>query len=359
GPAPDWAAVVAAPAAPAKSRAPLVAALVGGVAALVVVALVAASQLGGGGGALSTSDIVERGRPSTVLISADIGGALQGTGTGWVLDAGEGLIVTNQHVVNAGASFSVGAGAGRLPAVIVGAAPCEDLAVLRVNGAPGLKTLPLGDQRTLRQGDRVVALGYPGNASNGNDLAATVGVVSVVQTRFDEDALDAPHYPNVIQTDAAINPGNSGGPLIDDRGRLVGVNSAGITVRGGRLIQNQGYAIGVDRVKTVVAELRQGRSQGWTGMGLVFPSSEDDFDQLGLPVTPGAVLAPFAAPLSPAANAGFGQTPAALVGINGARLDGTLASYCQHAAGFRAGDTATFTVVLGSGEFTDVRVGFA
>jgi S1-C subfamily serine protease len=337
------------------SRTPMVL----GVAVVAVIVLVIALVVRRDGGGDDTSALVDAVRDGTVLITADIAGQLQGTGTGWVLDASEGLIVTNSHVINAGTSFNVGTGSARRAATLVAAAPCEDLAILRVNDRNGLRGLRLGSQDNLRQGERVIALGYPVNASVADDLSVTEGIVSIVRTRFDQQALDVPRYPNVIQTDAAINPGNSGGPLFNTRREVIGVNSAGITLQGGRIIQGQGYAIGIDRVKEIATDLRAGRSHAWLGMNFEYATQDADFTSRGFrqPI-PGAIIVTSAVPLSPAANAGFGQQPVALVAIDGRALDGTLGSYCDVVGSRRAGDRATFTVVTTANTTGEITVTF-
>jgi S1-C subfamily serine protease len=335
----------------ATTRTAVVVAAVAVVAAAVVVALAAGGVIGGddeGPAEATIPEIVDAVRPSTVVVNSLVDGRPAGSGTGWVLDAEQGLIVTNQHVTNAGSEFTVGVGDSQREATLVAAAPCDDLALLEVEDTADLVTLPLGSQADLRQGQTVVAVGFPGTASERANLVPTTGVVSVVSTRFDLDAVDVPHYPNVIQTDAAINPGNSGGPLVDTEGRLVGVNSAGITLLGGRDIQGQGYAIGVDRVKEVVPRLRSGRSLGWTGMGFVHVPDPGavaaDLRSAGLPVMPGLVVT-HAVPGSPAAEAGFGRAPVLVTEVNGQAMDGSLPAYCSAIGDGEDGAEATFTVV--------------
>lgn len=309
----------------------------------------------GGESAMTIAEIIDAGRDGTVLISAANGvGTLQGTGSGFVLDAEQGLVVTNNHVVNAGTVYSVGVGASRRSATLVGSAPCEDLAVLRVSDTQGLVELPLAQQTELRQGSDVVALGYPGNASSAAELVATTGIVSANGIRFDEETIDVPLLPNVIQTDAAINPGNSGGPLLNEFGQVVGVNTAGDFSN-----ENQGYAVGIDRIREITADLVQGRSHGWTGMNLLFPTSDADFAAFGLPVVPGAAIVTGTVPLSPAANTGLaGLEPVLLAGIGGQGLEGTLQSYCALAAGARAGDQRTFTFTVDGFTPIDVDIRF-
>lgn len=319
------------------------------VAAAAVAALFATGVLGRDDeapAALDVPAIVDAVRPATALVEVRRGGITVGTGSGWVLDAGEGLVVTNQHVVNGGSEFRVTVAGRRRSATIRAAAPCEDLALLEVADTAGLKAITLGSQASLRQGEQVVAVGFPASASETPNLSATDGLVSVVKTTFDLRAIDVPQYPNVIQTSADINPGNSGGPLVNRRAELVGVSSAGITLLGGRTIQGQGYAIGVDRVKEVLASLRASRSIGWTGMA--FEHREG---------VPGLVVVD-AVPGTPAARAGLGDEEVLLRAVNGVELDNSLPSYCDAVAGIEAGDSAMFTVERLDGTVSDVRVPF-
>jgi serine protease Do len=321
------------------------------VAAAAVVVLFVTGVLGGDDESAPAEatipEIVDAVRSSTVVVNSLVEGQPAGSGTGWVLDAEQGLIVTNQHVTNAGSSFTVGVGDALRPATLVAAAPCEDLALLEVDDTAGLTTLPLGSQAELRQGQTVVAVGFPGTASQRANLVPTTGVVSVVMTAFDLEGVDVPQYPNVIQTDAVINPGNSGGPLVDTGKRLVGVNSAGITLLGGRAIQGQGYAIGVDRVKEIVPQLRRGRSIGWTGMGFVHVPDPGEFsgdlEAAGLPMEPGLVVS-HVVPGTPAAKAGFGEEPVLVTAVNDQPMDGSLPAYCAAIGDGESGGEAVFTV---------------
>lgn len=311
----------------------------------------------------SIPEIVDRVRPSTVVVTTLSGGEPAGSGTGWVLDADQGLIVTNNHVTNGGTSWSVGVDDDQRDARLVGAAPCEDLALLQVDDTADLVTLPLGSQGDLRQGQTVVAVGFPGTASERANLTTTTGVVSVVNTRFDLAGVDVPQYPNVIQTDAVINPGNSGGPLVNTSSELVGVNSAGITLLGGRTIQGQGYAIGVDRVREIVPQLQAGRSIGFTGIGIAHITDPSEFaDELssaGLPLTPGLAVTSVV-PGSPADEAGLGDQPIIITAVNGTPMDGSLPAYCAAIGGGESGSEAVFTIAEPNQPSTrDVAVRFA
>lgn len=300
----------------------------------VVAALFATGVLGGDDGDdASVADVVQTVRPSVVVVNASTGTGLGGTGSGWVLDADAGLIVTNHHVINAGSLYTVGVKSGEpaegeenapieeQSATVVGTAPCEDLAVLKTDPT-GLRTLPLAPPDKLRQGDEVIALGFPGTESDRTDYVQTTGTVSDVLTSLSNDDLriDVPDLPNLVLTDTPVNPGNSGGPLINSDGEVVGV-----VVGSQRLAQNQNYAIGLERVRDVVSRLRRGVSIGWTGLGL-------EFD----PSLRGAIVTNVV-PGTPAAAANI-RPPQLLTAIEAPRsdpdkLEGTLADYCSAVRG--------------------------
>jgi S1-C subfamily serine protease len=307
--------------------------------------------------AQEVADVVEQVTPSTVLVISRVDGRRIASGTGWVLDAEEGLVVTNFHVVNGGNGWAVGVGAQLREAQVVGGAPCEDLAVLRVADTSGLRTLPLGSQGDLQQGDGVVALGYPVSGTVQDVLIVTEGIVSAVKTTFDIPSIDVPRFRNVVQTDAAINPGNSGGPLVDLAGRLVGVNTAIQRRAGGQIIEGQGFAIGVDRVREIIPVLRQGRSVAWTGMSLLIPGLDVDPASLGLPPGPGLVV-DTVVPGTAAEEAGFGRTPALITAVDGRTLGQGIPGYCEAVGPGTSGDVATFTVVTPGGGSQAVQVRF-
>ena len=245
--------------------------------------------------------VVAKAAPSTVLVETQRLGARTGTGSGWVLDADEGLVVTNAHVVNQGDTFRVVAGGKARPARVVADAPCEDLALLQVRDRAGLEQASLATGASVEQGETVVALGYGADAAPGDSVGSTTGVVSVARTSFDDPAPDVPAYPEVVQTDTALNPGNSGGPLVDLDGRVIGVNSAARTTGSdGRPLQNVNYAIAIDRARTVLDQLRDGRSSGWTGLTFGYPT-EDELRADGLPA---GVRVTGAIPGTPAARRG-------------------------------------------------------
>jgi S1-C subfamily serine protease len=170
----------------------------------------------------------------------------EGTGSGFVLDQ-EGHVVTNNHVVeNAEQVVVTLSDDTSVEATIVGTDPGNDVAVLKIDVAPDkLHPVELGTSADLRVGQRAIAIGNP----FGLDRTLTTGVISSLGRPLDEGQGQATIY-NVIQTDAAINPGNSGGPLLDSKGRVIGINTAIYSVSGGSV--GVGFAVPVDMVKRVV-----------------------------------------------------------------------------------------------------------
>ena len=172
----------------------------------------------------------------------------KGSGSGFFWD-GNGHVVTNYHVIEGASSFNVTlADHSEWEAELVGVAPEKDLAVLRIEAQEVPRVpLPLGVSESLMVGQKVLAVGNP----FGLDQTLTVGVVSALERRLRSPAGRA--IRDVIQTDAAINPGNSGGPLLDSRGRVVGVNTAIYSPSGGSA--GIGFAIPVDTVARLVPQL--------------------------------------------------------------------------------------------------------
>jgi putative serine protease PepD len=203
----------------------------------------AASPAGG----LSVGTIYRNSEQSVVEITLT-GGGSQAQGSGWVYDD-EGHIVTNQHVVASGGAIEVRFADGSTrSAQVVGTDRSTDLAVIKVEApASFLEPLELGDSDEVGVGDAVVAMGSP----FGLEGTITSGIVSALHRQ-----IEAPNdftIADTIQTDAAINHGNSGGPLLDDRGRVVGVNAQIESESGGS--DGVGFAIPSNTVRSVVSQI--------------------------------------------------------------------------------------------------------
>jgi S1-C subfamily serine protease len=222
----------------------------------------AASAAAGG---LSAREIYRRRAPGVVFIRArtlqtepspfelqPTSRESESTGSGFVIDE-EGLILTNAHVVEAATEIQVTfSDSQTLDATAVGKDVDTDLALLRVKGED-VQPLELGDSSTVQVGDPTVAIGNP----FGLERTLTTGVVSALQRRITAPSGFA--IDDVIQTDAALNPGNSGGPLLDARGRVIGINSQ-IATGGSSGNVGIGFAVPVNTAKSVIPQLeRTGR----------------------------------------------------------------------------------------------------
>ena len=171
----------------------------------------------------------------------------EGTGSGFLYDT-EGHIVTNYHVVENAEELSVALADGQTyQARVVGIDPSNDLAVLRIEADDLPQPVALGDSDGLRVGQFVVAIGNP----FGLERTLTVGVISSLGRIIQSP--DGRFIGEAIQTDAAINPGNSGGPLLDLRGRVIGVNSQ--IVSPSHASAGIGFAVPADTVQRVVPQL--------------------------------------------------------------------------------------------------------
>ena len=175
---------------------------------------------------------------------------VQSVGSGVIIDADEGLVVTNHHVVKGAESIVVTLLDRRdFEAALVGSDAGTDVALLRID-AEDLTELQPSDSEALQVGDFVVAIGNPFGLRH----TVTLGIVSALgRTGFNFDAGYEDSYQDFIQTDASINRGNSGGALIDLDGRLVGINTAIISSSGGSV--GIGFAVPTRMVNAVVAQL--------------------------------------------------------------------------------------------------------
>jgi S1-C subfamily serine protease len=216
-----------------------------------------------------------------------------GAGTGFLI-TDDGYIVTNNHVVEGQTRIEVALSDGQtFSARLVGRDPSVDLALVKVDGT-NLPFIELGDSDAVQVGDEVVAIGNALALEGG--LSVTRGIISGTNRTVDTNAGST--LVGMLQTDAAINFGNSGGPLIDARGKVIGVNTA-IDANA----QNVGFAIPISRAKPVIDDLRAGRKPAFLGVSTqnVTPALSRE---LGLDTDTGA----FVAQVTPG-------TPAARIGI--------------------------------------------
>jgi putative serine protease PepD len=206
--------------------------------------------------ACRAADVADEALPSVVTVSVS-NGAQGASGSGVVIRSG-GYVLTNEHVVSLavqGGTVSImRSDGGTAEAKIIGSDQLTDLSVIKVDGSPDLPVIRIGQSRSLRVGEPVVALGSP------LGLASTVtsGIVSALDryVRVPGENGQAAHLVDAVQTDASINPGNSGGALVDCAARLVGINSAGAALpsSGGGSI-GLGFAIPIDLAMPLADEL--------------------------------------------------------------------------------------------------------
>ena len=205
----------------------------------------------------------------------------QSLGSGVIVDARRGLVVTNNHVIANADQISVRLSDGReFVAKLVGTDPETDVAVVQIKGS-NLIALPLADSDKLRVGDFVVAIGNP----FGLGQTVTSGIVSALA----RSGLGITGYEDLIQTDASINPGNSGGALVNLRGELIGINTAIYSQSGGNI--GIGFAIPINMASQVTEQLVKFGEVNRGFLGAEMQNLTPDLAAaFGLPSVHGAVL---------------------------------------------------------------------
>jgi len=221
-------------------------------------------------------------------------GRQQGTGSGFIISP-DGVVLTNNHVVDKAKDITVRLSDGReYPGKVLGRDPKTDLAVVKIDAKTSLPVVRLGDSDALRVGDWVVAIGNP----FGLDNTVTAGIVSAKGR-----AIGSGPYDQFIQTDAPINPGNSGGPLFNERGEVIGINTAIFSQSGGNV--GIGFAIPINLAKQLEPQLQERGyvTRAWLGVA-VQPLTPDLAASLDVTDAHGALVAAVT-PKSPAARAGI------------------------------------------------------
>ena len=246
---------------------------------------------------LDIRSVLRKVEPSVVAIETNLvspnGGLFgQGAGTGVIISP-DGLVLTNNHVIEQAGTIKVKLSDGReLSADLVGTSPADDVALIKIRNVSGLTAADLGSSASLQVGDPVVAIG------NALDLdgtpTVTEGIVSAlgrsISTQNESGATE--NLTDLIQTDAAINPGNSGGPLVNTQGQVVGIDTA---IAGDA--QNIGFAIAIDSIKPLITDLQNGKGNATTPTAFLGVSTESvsdlqqaTKDQLNITADAGAVV---------------------------------------------------------------------
>ncbi len=232
-----------------------------------------------------------------------------GSGTGFLIDE-QGTVVTNAHVVGTSQAVRVQLDEDDERGVagdVVGVDESSDLAVVKVDrsAVAGIRPLAFANSDDVRVGDVAIAIGYP----LGLQRTATSGIISGVGRQI--QAPDGFSIDEVIQTDAPINPGNSGGPLLDSRGRVIGVNSQIATAGGGGGNVGIGFAVPANTAREIVPRLQAGETIRRPYIGVSTQATPGATGARGAQVTPG----------SPAARAGLEPGRDIIVGLGGDRVN--------------------------------------
>lgn len=234
-------------------------------------------------------------------------------GSGVIVDAEDGLVLTNNHVIENGDEIRVTLRDNRtFEAELIGRDPATDIAVLRIE-ADGLTEVPLGDSETLLVGDFVVAIGNP----FGLGQTVTSGIISALG----RSGINPEGYEDFIQTDASINPGNSGGALITLDGNLVGINTAIITPNGGGNV-GIGFAVPINMALAVMDQLVEFGEVQRGRLGVIIQDLTPDLaEALGVAAQSGAIVSSVE-PGTPAEAAGLAAGDV-IVAVNGETVEGS------------------------------------
>jgi serine protease Do len=235
--------------------------------------------------------------PEDGLSEGDAAPRAQSLGSGFIIDAAKGYVVTNNHVIEDADEVQVTLHDDTtLDAKIIGRDSETDLALLQVKPSKTLKAVPWGNSDTMRVGDWILAVGNPFGLGG----TVTSGIISARQRN-----INAGRYDDFIQTDAPINRGNSGGPMFNLKGEVIGINAVILSPTGGSV--GIGFAIPSNLAKSVINQLIEfgGTKRGWIGVNIQDVTKEIA-DSLGLPNTKGALVSSIT-PDGPSAKAGLKQ----------------------------------------------------
>lgn len=303
--------------------------------------------------------IADKVSPSVVSIVTNVTtqtffGATQSeaAGTGIIVSS-DGYILTNKHVINGAnkAEIILSDGTSYTNVSIVGTDPLNDVAVLKVNDAKGLKPAELGDSSTVRVGQEVVAIG---NSLGQYQTTVTSGIISGKGrpvTAGSDSSGETESLTDLLQTDAAINPGNSGGPLLNRSGQVIGINTA-VAANA----QGIGFAIPINATKGIIKQVLAGKGVQRAYLGLRYVDlTPATAKQYGVKTTQGAYVVGGEGvvailPGGPADKAGVKEKDI-ITKINGLTV-GVQGGVSSLVGEYAPGDTVTLTVLRGDKEVT-------
>lgn len=308
--------------------------------------------------AVDVSSLAEKVSPSVVSIITSgatfAGGMYEAAGTGMIVSA-NGYILTNKHVVEGARSATVilSNGTTYKGVEVVGTDPMNDVAFLKIPKVSNLTPIELGDSKTVRVGQNVIAIG---NALGQYDTSVTSGIISGIGRPVqagDESGSSVENLSDLLQTDAAINSGNSGGPLINIKGQVIGMNTAVAADA-----QNIGFAIPIGAVKGMLAGLIKNGSVDRPIVGVQYVTITPEIKtQYNLPVSEGDYVYSEAGSAvkngGPADKAGI-KDKDILLKVNGEQISPGK-SIATLIGEYMPGDVVTITLQRG-GKTIDVRV---
>jgi len=296
------------------------------------------------------ADVVARVKPSVVAINTEVltrdyfnrPSTQEGAGSGWIISK-NGIIVTNNHVIEGATRISVTLDDGRTFLAdlnTVATDPLTDLAVLRID-AENLPAIQVGDSSRMRVGDWVVAIGN----SLGEGIRATQGIVSRRNVSVQVDRTQVLY--GLIETDAAINPGNSGGPLVNLAGEVVGITSAKLTAVE---VEGTGYAISSEAAMPIIRQLinKGYASHPWLGVSL-YTVDQLAITEFTLSIEEGVLVIEVVAP-SPANDGGL-QRADVIISFNGSDVS-TVEDLVQQIRAAEVGQEVEIIYVRGNETIT-------
>jgi len=273
----------------------------------------------------------------------------QALGSGVIVDAKKGYVLTNNHVVENAEEIQIKLIDKRIiPAKILGTDPKSDLAILQIE-AKDINQISLGNSDNLRVGEWVLAVGSPFSANLSHTV--TAGIVSALGRSYVMPGND--HYENFIQTDAAINPGNSGGALLNLDGELVGINTAIATGGMERSNRGVGFAIPSNMIKKVMSDLIEKGYVVRSWLGVYIQPVEDKVARaLDLKNRDGALISDIVDD-SPAEKAGI-KTGDVIIEFNGEKI--TDPSHLKNIVSSTAPGNNSKVVIVRDGEWKTINV---
>lgn len=302
------------------------------------------------------ASLVQKVSPSVVSILTTVGSArygqtAQAAGTGMIVSK-NGYVMTNKHVVDGASSVTVITSNGKTykNVSVLGSDPLNDVAFLKIKGVSDLPAISLGDSKTVRTGQQVVAIG---NALGQYQNTVTTGIISGLGrpvTAGDETGSNVENLSDLLQTDAAINQGNSGGPLLNLQGQVIGINTAVA-----QNAQSIGFAIPVGATKGILKHLVETGKLERAIIGVQYISINPEVKaEYGLPVDSGDFITAMSGRAvqsgSPAAKAGL-KAKDIITKVNNHTV-GPGKSVSTLIGEFQPGDTVTLTVLRGKDTFT-------